>query len=214
MGVGRANPVWVIALFIAGVAAAGALLPEPPDRDPAPLMCRAELRSWVVAARGRHLYLDLLCPPPYDHLSGRVEFGQASLRWDYIPPVERSRAERVTRAGRGGQLSPPFGLGFEDNRLEAVFFITPEQAACLQRDRMWASRYMLVGTNSNSAMRATLSQCGCETPAHVAAGSGLLGEFPGIDADLGDEIAPDEWHAFGVPGPTDPGPTPLLGALD
>lgn len=200
-----ANPLLSILLYIAGVAGAGAALPAPRERDPGPPACRAELRSWIVAGRGRHLYLQLICPPPYEHLSGRVEFGQASLRADYTPPIDRARGERVTRMNRDGRLIPPPGLGVEDNRLEAVFFITPAQAECLQRDRMWSARYVLIGSNSNSAMRETLLDCDCQTPGHVLAGSGLFGEFPGIDADLGDEVPPDEWWAFGVPAPTRPG---------
>lgn len=202
------SPLSAIALYLLGVVIAGSVLPGAGRRDrgssPADpgVVCRAELRSWVVAGRGRHLYLLLECPEPYGYLSGRIEFGAASLRDDYRAPADRAYGERVTRMSRGAELVPP-ATGYVDNRLEAVFEVTPEQAACLQRDRMWSARYVLVGSNSNSAMRATLGECGCETPVRVTAGAGLFGEFPGIDVALGGEIEGDRWEDFGVPGPTE-----------
>lgn len=202
------NPYSVVILYLAGLVSAGAVLPGAGRRDSAPenpgVVCRAELRSWVVAGRGRHLYLVLDCPEPYAYLSGRIEFGAASLRDDYRAPADRERAERVTRMTRGAVLSPP-ATGYVDNRLEGVFELTPEQAECLQRDRMWSARYVLIGSNSNSAMRRTLADCGCQTPDRVLSGAGLFGEFPGIDAPLGSEIQGERWGDFGVPGPTEAG---------
>ncbi|MCB9842106.1 MAG: hypothetical protein H6812_02490 [Phycisphaeraceae bacterium] len=201
------SPVWAIGAYVAGVVFAGAVIPGAGERGVAavagPVMCRGELRSWVVAGRGRHLYLDVECPEPYAYLSGRIEFGGASLREDYRAPEDRAYGDRVSRMTRGVRLMPPAGIGFVDNRLEAVFELTLEQVACLQRDRMWSARYVLVGANSNSAMLATLGDCDCEAPARVIGGAGLFGEFPGVDAELGDEIEAGRWARYGVAGPTE-----------
>ncbi len=45
--------------------------------------CEVQLRSWVVLGRGRHLYLDCLCPEPYDHLNTRIEYTKITLRTDH-----------------------------------------------------------------------------------------------------------------------------------
>jgi len=209
------SPVWAIGMYLAGLLIAGAVVPGAGRREMVAVeqsvMCRGELRSWVVAGRGRHLFLDVECPEPYEYLSGRIEFGGASLREDYRAPVDRAFGDRVCRMTRGTRLAPPAGIGYVDNRLEAVFELTVEQVACLQRDRMWSSRYVLVGANSNSAMLATLGDCDCDAPAQVVSGAGLFGEFPGVDADLGDEVEAGKWVMYGVAGPTEALPIVVRG---
>lgn len=165
-------------------------------------VCVAELRSWVVAGRGRHLYLELRCPPPYEGLSGRVEFTSLSLRPDYVRRADASGSPRLARMAPGVHLGPPRGLApAPDNRLVARFWLTPGQAACLQRQRVFSEAYVLLGPNSNSAMRHALESCGCGVPDAVLRGGGVLGEFPGIDTDPGEELPAWRWPLLGLPTP-------------
>lgn len=99
---------------------------------------------------------------------------------------------------RGGYIRPPEIAGPPDNRLEAMYDLTLEQVRCLWRDRVFEAVYVLIGANSNAAMRRVTSECGVALPARVLGGGGLLGEFPGVDADVGAEIAPADWGRFGV----------------
>ena len=57
----------------------------------------AELRSWIVAGRARHLYLQLICPPPVESLSGRIEYTSAALRRDYTADADVAGPPRVAR---------------------------------------------------------------------------------------------------------------------
>lgn len=163
----------------------------------APVVCHAELRSWVVLGRGRHMYLRVECPPPFERLSGRVEFTSVMIRNDYRYTRDVSGQPRVGRM-RGGIVRPPTIAGPPDNRLEAAYELTLDQVRCLRRDRVFEAAYMLIGPNSNAAMRRVTSECGVALPARVLAGIGLLGEFPGIDAEVGAEVEPAEWPRFGV----------------
>ncbi|MEM1166822.1 MAG: hypothetical protein AAGI30_11090 [Planctomycetota bacterium] len=168
-------------------------------------VCRAELRSWVVALRGRHLYLDLRCAEPFAHLSGRVEYTEARLRQGWVPQPGQTASGPLIRMSRSAHLRPPPSIGTEDNRFEAEYRLTLAQARCLQADRLYTEPYRLVGTNSTSALRAAMETCGCALPEHVVASGGLLGEFPGVWADAGPEVSSQEWALYGFPG----GPTPI-----
>lgn len=158
--------------------------------------CHAELRSWIVAGRGRHLYLQIDCPAPEEARPGRVEFWDTAHRPDFQQPDDPDRQARIARTAEGMRLAPPFVPA--DNRLEAVYELTAEQAACLRRDRVFARRYFLLGPNSNSAMRAAYDECGVELPRRVMQGAGALGEFPGINMDPGAPIPPQRWEQFGL----------------
>lgn len=119
------------------------------------------------------------------------------MRTDYHYTRDATGRPRVGRM-RGGRIGPPSIAGPPDNRLETVYELTMDQARCLQRDRVFEAEYVLVGANSNAAMRRVTSECGLILPERVRTGGGLLGEFPGIEFDVGAEIAPDEWAAHGV----------------
>lgn len=168
-------------------------------RDPRPRV-RAELRSWVVAGRGRHLYLDLfITPAPSEGVEARplrVEFGSTAQRTDYRAPDDFAKAGRISRMTPGVILQPIFGE--PDNRAEAEYWLTEAQVKQLTRDRVFALPYVLVGRNSNSAMARAMREAGLALPARVARGGGLLGEFPGIDLDPGPEIPQEKWAAFGI----------------
>ena len=159
--------------------------------------CSCELRSWIVAGRGRHLLLEIDCPEPFDEFTGVIEFGAAMLRSDYQPPRDTQRANRLAMMLPGERVLPVFGSGVE--RVEARWEITPEQAGALGRDRLFESQYVLLGANSNAAMRAILEDSGLDLPAHVAGGGGMLGEFPGVNIHPGAEIEPARWDLFGLP---------------
>lgn len=158
--------------------------------------CRAELRSWVVAGRGRHLFLVIDCPPPHQYLSGVVEFTTSEYRTDYIGGVDEAHPPRLARLTPGRRLEPSFGS--PEDRLEAVWSITPEQAACLQRDRVWAAPYVLLGVNSNSAMAGACAECGIELPGHVVRDGGVLGAYPGVSLDVGPLLDPERRREFGL----------------
>lgn len=186
-------------VLVAALFAWGALRPAARERAEAvrPVLCRAELRSWVVLGRGRHLYLEVECPPSHESLSGRVEFTSVMIRNDYRYTRDASGQPRVG-AMRGGRVVPPPFAGPPDNRLEAVYELTLDQVRRLRRDRVFEAPYMLVGPNSNAAMRRVAEECGVTLPPRVLGGFGLLGEFPGIEADVGAEVDPSEWQRFGV----------------
>lgn len=185
---------------LAWVTAQGGGTAPAPEPAPPEARCDAELHSWVVAGRGRHMALLIDCPPGLNALDGAVEFTTAAQRLDYDPAADLSPAPRVARMSRGERLRSPFTRNdpWPDERLEARWSLTPEQAACLQRDRLFSARYILLGTNSNSGMAGALLDCDLALPERVAAGAGLLGEFPGVDLDPGDEIPLERWESFGV----------------
>lgn len=169
------------------------------DPTPTRQICRAELRSWIVAGRGRHLYLDITCPAPYRSLSGRVEFTESRLRSDYLLPIDPAKRNRVAKLNRPHILRPPTFVKNPQDRLEAVVMLSINQVRCLNQDRMFAVRYDLVGPNSNAALKHVMNDCGCSMPEVMSTLGGLLGEFPGIDRDIGPELARDRWPEFGIP---------------
>lgn len=193
----------IVGSCLAAAAIAAAYFGSRMDQSPTP-NCTAELRSWVVAGRGRHLYLQISCQPPYKHLSGRVEFTEARLRSDYVPVRDPDFVNRVVKMNRGLALRPPF-FGRDDNKLEATYILSPEQAACLQADRLYSRRYQLVGSNSTSAMRGALQSCGLALPDTILRGGGVLGRYPGVDSPIGELIAPPDWPQYGFPD----GPEPI-----
>ena len=154
--------------------------------------CDCELRSWIVAGKGRHLVLLIDCPDGFDELDGAVEFTSEALRADYVKRRDADGAlvaPRVVRMTRGVRLRPAVGDPVE--RHEASWSITVAQAEALQADRVWETPYALVGSNSNSAMVAALRGAGLEPPERVVFGGGVLGEFPGVDQPLGALAGPE-----------------------
>lgn len=182
---------------VALLALAGAAPDKAAEPDP-PAACDCELRSWVVAGRGRHLLLEIDCPPALDDLDGVVEFTSAALRDDYDPALDASGAPRIARMTQGVRLEPFLARDQVDERIEARWSVSPQAAACLQRDRLFAAQYILLGPNSNSAMASALASCGLALPDAVVSGAGILGEFPGIDLNPGDELPAHRWRDFGV----------------
>lgn len=186
-------------LVLAVTASCAAVAAEPERR-----VCSAELRSWVVALRGRHLYLQIDCPPAFDHLDGRVEYTEARLRPGWVRQPAQSVSGPLVRMSRAGRIAPP-AFGVEDNRFEASYRISIRQAECLQRDRLYDEPYRLLASNSTSGLRAAMASCGCEMPEHVRRGGGALGEFPGVEASAGAEVPPQDWSGYGFPS----GPSPI-----
>jgi hypothetical protein len=169
-------------------------LPACSKPDPRPTI-RAELRSWVVAGRGRHLYLNIFSSNA-NNRPERIEFGSTAQRTDYTAPRDFTKAARVSRMTPGVPLQPI--LSSPDNRLEAEYWLTEAQAKLLRRDRVFSAPYELTARNSNAAMARALKDAGLALPARVAQGAGLLGEFPGINLDPGKDIAPSRWTEYGI----------------
>jgi len=161
------------------------------------VLVRAELRSWRVAGRARHLYLQLDGPSPYDDLDGRIEFTSLALRREYLLAHDRSGAPRLGRMTPGEALRPMLG-GDPDDRLEAIYTLSLDQARCITRDRVFSTPYVLLGTNSNTGLRRTMESCGLGLPERVLSSGGVLGEFPGIEYDPGVEVPESDWASFGL----------------
>ncbi len=157
---------------------------------------RAELRSWVVAGRGRHLYLEIFDGRDSKRVLERVEFGSTAQRTDYRAPADPRRSGRVSRMTPGVILQPIFST--PDDRIEAEYFLSVAQVKMLRRDVVYSVPYELVGRNSNAAMARALRDAGLALPARVMNGAGLLGEFPGINLDVGREIDAARWGEYGV----------------
>lgn len=135
--------------------------------------------------------------------AARIEYWRTGIRDGYAPPSDDNLADRIAKVQAGTAVRPM--LGPADNRLEAAYLVTPAQARELARDRVFQSRYLLLGPNSTSALRAAFRSAGLDLPAHVVAGRGVLGEFPGVDIDPGPEIAAEGWSRIGLPqGPEKP----------
>jgi len=181
------------AIALAVACAPSRVSPAAAEADPP---CACELRSWVVAGRGRHLLLDIDCPPPNDHLTGVVEFANTAMREDFDWRRDPAGAPRIARMTPGVRVLPLLPNPHE--RVEARWSITPQTAACLARDRVFSETYFLVGPNSNSAMRAVCEECGVTLPDTVLAGGGVLGEFPGVERSPGQAIPPEAWPAVGA----------------
>ncbi len=168
--------------------------PAPPE----PILLHAELRSWVVAGRGRHLYLQIDALPHFPDLRPRVEFTSASLRWDYDPASDSTGRPRVARMTPGHTLAPPPFAPLPDNRLEATYTLTIAQARALQRDRLFTEPYVLLGANSSSGLRRAMEAVGLTLPPRILRSAGILGEFPGIDIDPGPELNIEQWPSLGL----------------
>lgn len=192
------SPVTLVSLMLLALVPL-ASCERAPTAAPAPIAtCHAELRSWIVAGQGRHLYLQIEAPPPHEHLSGRVEFTSAILRRDYALDRDPARMPRVARFRGPGHLGPPPFAPEPDHRLEATYTISIDQARCLQQDRVFEEAYVLVGANSNAGLRRTMESCGVPLPPGVIRSGGILGAFPGIDVDPGAEVEPARWPSFGI----------------
>ncbi|MEO1130366.1 MAG: hypothetical protein AAFX05_11770 [Planctomycetota bacterium] len=170
---------------LAAVAVGGGVLSAPGPRADA--SCALELRSWVVAGRGRHLYLQCECPEPHAHLSGRIEFTRASQRVD-AQPTWPQPFDPIARMSPGVWLRPV--LGSPRDRLEAQYRVGPAQAAALQQDRVFSRAYRLLGPNSNSAIREVMEQVGLMLPRRVVSSGSMLGVYPGVHMDPGEASPP------------------------
>lgn len=214
-GIARLGPLLALAALFATLALAlgrtpGAQARTAPAKASAPdaeqgVVCSAELRSWIVAGRGRHMYLQISAPEPFGELSGRIEFTSLALRQDYNPWSDTSKQPRIGRMTPGRTLGP---LGFgpaPDNRLEAKYAISVAQARALQRDRVFTEAYALLGANSSSGLRRAMEDAGLSLPDHVLRAGGALGEFPGVEFDPGPEIPTGNWGALGLNARTPPG---------
>lgn len=205
-GFARLGALLGLALLFAALAIALGRSPGAHARTAEPegergVMCTAELRSWIVAGRGRHMYLQIAAPEPFGELSGRIEFTSLALRKDYNPWADTSRQPRIGRMTPGRTLGPlAFGPS-PDNRLEARYAISIAQARALQRDRVFTEVYALLGANSSSGLRRTMEDAGLTLPGHVLRAGGALGEFPGVEFDPGPEIPSEDWGALGLGEP-------------
>ncbi|MEM1422720.1 MAG: hypothetical protein AAGH64_01830 [Planctomycetota bacterium] len=210
-------PLAIAALLLASCTERAPETPvaaEPePATPPEPVLCACVLGSWVVAGRGRHLHLDIDCPEEFDHLDGRIEFTSAALRSDYDPlALEPESLPHLVRMTPGRRLYSP--IDDPRPRVEAEYTVDAATAAWMQRDIAFTTDYILLGSNSNSAMRAMLQAVGLEVPASVLAGNGYFGAFPGIDQDPGRELPVDQWPSTGLPGGPRPVPGPHPDAWD
>ena len=170
--------------------------PAPEPQLPPEPTCDCELRSWVVLASGRHLYVDIECPEPWDHLSGRVEFTSAMLRRGYDADADTADLPRLTRMTPGVHLRPPMGVEPRDE-LEWEFSIPVSDAWRLQQDIAFDTPYQLIGTNSNSALRHALKSIGVELPPTILAQHTALSRFPGLRLDPGAVLPPEAWSDTG-----------------
>lgn len=171
---------------------------ETEQAPPEPVVCRVEVRSFIVAGKGRHLYLLIDCPDGYDEYDGRVEYSTASHRSDYSATTDRSGQPRVAKMSAGKPLFPI--IENADDRFETEFEVTLEQAICLQQDRVFGARYILMGTNSSSGLRRAVELCDCELPSRIVNAGGFFGDYPGIDQDPGRILDRELWPAFGIEG--------------
>jgi len=197
----RLHVIFALAALVVAVSLGGGCERSLPS-DPAAVViveseveCDCELSSWVVTGRARHLYLSIDCPEGFEGLDGVVEFTTEAHRRDYVERWDASGnllAPRVARMTRGHRLYPFLGDGDGDERVEGRWRITAAQAGVLQRDWVWGTPYVLVGTNSNTAMVEVLRAAGIEAPASVVDGAGLLGEFPGVGLGLGELVDPGD----------------------
>jgi hypothetical protein len=184
-------------VFALALAAIGMLatVSAPPAEVPQTLAL-VEIRSWVVAGQGRHMYALITPPPGRDDLATIVEYTGAFARKGYSPPKDRARADRIVKVARGDRVYPFLDIPM-DNRLEAVYWLPVETVEELQRDRAFTSRYFILGPNSSSGLRAAFESSGVPLPPHVLASGGALGEFPGVEFPPGAELPPDQWSEFG-----------------
>lgn len=137
-----------------------------------------ELRSWVVAGRGRHLYAQIHGPW---EVSGVVEYWSTAQRQGWS-----GAGALIARMPEGQRIWPLMGPA--DNRLEASWRVTPRQAWELKRDRVFSRSYFLLGPNSSSGLRAALEDAGLRLPLRMRQNAGILGEFPGLGMSPGREV--------------------------
>lgn len=197
------NPGRILLLFTTGgvlfaaarCAPTGAAGTDGAVAEAPAVTCRCELRSWIVAGRGRHMYLQIDCPDPYDDLDGVVEFANTSMRRDFDWWLAPGGAPRNARMEIGERVLPMIAQPQE--RLEAEYELSLAVARCLQRDRLFDSAYFILGPNSNSAMRAACDACDLALPEHVTGSFGIFGEFPGVDLSPGAEIPVERWTEYG-----------------
>lgn len=201
------------ALAMGGAAAVWAPIPQrsvdsaaiAPIGEPT---LRVELRSWIVAGRGRHLYARIIppenAPEPIAALADVVEYWSTAQRMHYMASGDPERDGRIAKMPRGVRVRPM--LSEPDDRLEAVYEVTASQAMELQRDRMFESRYFLLGPNSTSGLRAAFEAAGLALPQHVIDGRGILGEFPGVDLSAGALVPVDQWMRYGLNDGPEPFP--------
>ena len=171
--------------------------PAPPEAEPD---CELELRSWVVAGWGRHLYLDCDCPEPHGDLSGRVEFTSVLLRPDREPGHE-GRAV-IARMTPGRVLGPI--LAEPRDRLEARYAAPVSVVRRLQEDAVFDTMYSLLGPNSNSALRAAMAGEGLALPRRVLESGAWWGEYPGVTMDPGPRLDHASWPMVGLEPPGGP----------
>lgn len=164
--------------------------------------CTVELRSWVVAGRGRHMFAEIKPAQgvawPSD-LPLVVEYWSAAIREDYQEPAQETRAARIARMPLGMRVKPAL-VTPPDNRLEGMYRVTFRQAKELAKDRVFENRYFLLGPNSSSGLRAAFEAAGLELPERTLTGRGVLGEFPGVDLPAGREVPRARWGMYGLGG--------------
>jgi hypothetical protein len=203
----RRHRLLLAPVVIAAVLGAWGMLALAPEPRPVPELALVEIRSWIVAGRGRHMYARITAPEGHEELSTIVEYTGAFMREGYVPPRDAALRDRIVMVERGERVYPFLDIPM-DNRLEAVHWVTLDQARELQRDRAFERRYFLLGPNSSSGLRAALESAGIPLPSAMRTFGvgGPLGEFPGIGMSPGNELAPDRWRAHGFT--RGPEPTP------
>lgn len=186
-------------VIVAAIVSAWGMLALAPEPKPAPELALVEIRSWIVAGRGRHMYARITAPESHDELSTVVEYTGAFMRDGYVPPHDASLRDRIVMVERGERVYPFLDIPM-DHRLEAVHWVTLDQARELQRDRAFERRYFLLGPNSSSGLRAALEAAGIPLPSAMRQSGvgGPLGEFPGIEMSPGNELAPERWRTHGL----------------
>jgi len=214
---GRAVGVALAVALVALIGVAAVRSPSDGAANAGPqvapeVMVRVELRSWIVAGRGRHLYAVVIppenAPPEIAALADVVEYWSTAQRFGYQPTGDMEKDGRIAKMPRGVRVRPM--LTEPDDRLEAVYEMTAPLAMELVRDRMFTSRYFLLGPNSTSGLRAAFQAAGMDLPQHVLDGRGILGEFPGVDLPAGPVIPAEEWTRFGVASGPEPFPPPPM----
>lgn len=166
---------------------------------PAEPAVRVELRSWVVFGRGRHLYA--LVHWPEEEEPEVVEYWSTGKRLVYDEPREEDRRERIAKMPRGLVVKPMLDAVGAADRHEGEWEIPLSRARALAADRVFEHRYLLLGPNSTSGLRAAFRAAGLEFPPRIIHGAGIWGEYPGVDLSPGGEIEPRDWGSFGVPAP-------------
>lgn len=191
---GAALLVLLPALLVGAAASSRFASPAPGEADQP--LALVEVRSWIVAGQGRHMYARITAPPGHEALSTVVEYTGAFARRGYLPPADPALRDRIVKVARGDRVGPFLAIPM-DHRLEAVYWIPLDRARELQRDRAFTGRYFLLGPNSSSGLRAAFESAGLCLPAAVRASGGALGEFPGVELSPGGELAPERWADFG-----------------